>query len=413
MGVRGFSHGARGWRLVLGALFLGLGLCLAASGTARAADLPVAADSKIAGISFDDKPLLLPVQRNFQMAMLIASSELGRTCGAMESYGWRMEKTEQSRVNLLFGSTVDKLRAQGFAVEAKTPSSVSRDITIFTADRSDKHIISMWSAGDVGLVMVMCESSPPLVTVKQEQQLKSSKEFAATGKALRSIASAAPQSVKPVAKAFSPLGEWVGTYICAQGTTGGSITISKEHGGQFEGVFRFYPTPKNPYVPNGSYEIYGDYDADSQRILINPGKWLNHPKNYENTIMIGSFDPMAMTFSGYFQGVTGCTSLEAKYNGSPGNKSASSVDDTLARAVAYKKKTHHVVKHKKPVAPSAAVVAQDVASQPVSSPPSPSPPSPSAAAIVTPPVSPPAPQQVPVTTSSAVVNPAAPPAGGK
>src|ERR1700691_6307916 len=64
-----------------------------------AAELPLAAGSPLAGIAFDDRPLLLPVQRNFQMAMLTASSELGRSCGKMEAYGWRMKQTEQARVN--------------------------------------------------------------------------------------------------------------------------------------------------------------------------------------------------------------------------------------------------------------------------------------------------------------------------
>ena len=60
---------------------------------AMANDLPLAAGSPLTGVSFDDRPLLLPVQRNFQMAMLTASSQIGRSCGRMESYGWRMAQT--------------------------------------------------------------------------------------------------------------------------------------------------------------------------------------------------------------------------------------------------------------------------------------------------------------------------------
>ena len=132
----------------LGVLLLGTTLAMP---VAQAADLPVAAGSPIAGIAFDDRPLMLPVQRNFQMAMLTAGSELGRTCGTMEAYGWRMEQGEQARVNQIFDNTVDRMRAQGFAVEAKAPTSVSRDITMFTADRPDKHMLFMWSAGEIGL----------------------------------------------------------------------------------------------------------------------------------------------------------------------------------------------------------------------------------------------------------------------
>ncbi len=294
------------------AVVLTLGVWLGTA-TAQAADLPLAAGSPTAGIAFDDRPLLLPVQRNFQMAMLTASSELGRSCGHMEAYGWRMEHNEQARVNQIFNNTVDRMRAQGFAVEAKAPTSVSHDITMFTADRPDKNLVFMWSAGEIGLVMVLCETSPPL-----------------TGRAgeIRQQAAALPPQVfpepmargseslppKPDHRDFSPVGDWVGSYTCLQGTTGATLRISKVHGAAFEGQFRFYPTPKNPYVPAGRYAVSGEYDRENSRILINPGKWLQRPANYTNTIIIGSFNPVNRTFSGYFQGIMGCTSFEARYS---------------------------------------------------------------------------------------------------
>jgi hypothetical protein len=309
-------------------------LCLfLGSVSAFATDLPVAAGSPIAGISFDDRPLLLPVQRNFQMAMLTASSELGRTCGHIESYGWRMKTNEQGRVNQIFNNTVDRLRAQGFAVESKAPTSVSKDVTLFTADRPDKHLIFLWSAGEIGLVMVLCETSAPLTDTlvrtghpepqpvpggasQGTLQLPASQsypEMAYPVKA-RSEPLQLTRTGRPAYTSFSPLGDWVGVYSCAQGTTGGTLQIEHVQGERFDGIFRFYPTPKNPTVPTGKYRVYGEYDRDSQRILINPGKWLQRPKDYYNTIMIGSFDPVGKTFSGFFQGITGCTSFEAKYS---------------------------------------------------------------------------------------------------
>lgn len=68
-------------------------------------------------------------------------------------------------------------------------------------------------------------------------------------------------------------------------------------------------------MQEGKYEVFGEYDRDGQRILINPGKWIEHPRNYYNTIMIGSFDPSNRSFSAYFQGITGCTSFEAHQGG--------------------------------------------------------------------------------------------------
>lgn len=304
----------RAAKRVFGVLLLGTAL---AAPVAQAADLPVAAGSPIAGIAFDDRPLMLPVQRNFQMAMLTAGSELGRTCGAMEAYGWRMEQGEQARVNQIFDNTVDRMRAQGFAVEAKAPTSVSRDITMFTADRPDKHMLFMWSAGEIGLVMVLCETASPTAAgaMGGAPALPSS----AASDALRYRHGQRQPDIdehKIIGKGFSPVGEWVGRYTCAQGTSGATLQIASVHGERFDGTFRFYPTPKNPYVPSGSYRVSGEYDADTARILINPGAWVQRPKNPPSTtIVIGSFDPAAKSFSGYFQGVTGCTSIEAHQRG--------------------------------------------------------------------------------------------------
>src|SRR5580704_17065555 len=114
-----------------------IALIVTAAMPLRAADLPLAAGSPLAGFQFDDRPLILPVQQNFQMALLTASSELGRSCGKMEAYGWRMRQSEQQRVDQIFNNTVDRLRALGYVVETQNPSSVSRDVTMFSADRPD------------------------------------------------------------------------------------------------------------------------------------------------------------------------------------------------------------------------------------------------------------------------------------
>jgi hypothetical protein len=339
--LQSFTSVLLGLSLIAGILLIGQ--------PAGAGDMPHAAGSPSAGISFDDRPLMLPVQRNFQMAMLTASSEMGRTCGQMEAYGWRMNPNEQQRVNQVFNNTVDRLRAQGFMVESKSPTSVSRDVTMFTADRPDKHLIFMWSAGEIGLVMVLCETSAPIAsTSRSVLPLESSmtpppsrsQRDAAPGNT-RTLESALPltKTGKKAVADFSPVGDWVGSYTCHQGTTGGTLRITNMRGNQFEGTFRFYPTPKNAYVPAGRYNVYGDYDGDTYRILINPGKWLERPNDYYNTIMIGSFDPVAHTFSGYFQGINGCTSFEAHYS------SASTLIDDRGSAKA-KNPAKKVVKKK-------------------------------------------------------------------
>ena len=314
--------------LAFALMFLAVG-----ASSAYAADMPSAAGSPIAGINFDDRPLMLPVQRNFQMAMLTTSSEMGRTCGKMEAYGWRLGSDEQARVNQIFNNTVDRLRAQGYAVETQSSRSVSSDVTLFTADREDKRLMFLWSAGEIGLVMVLCQTSAPLLPTPRNilsapeghaAIMPSTLPLRETAPMVRTAAEDLRKPVqltrtgKPAHETFSPVGTWIGSYTCSQGTTGARLQIDSVKGDQFKGVFRFYPTTKNPYVPGGKYEVFGEYDRDSQRVLINPGKWLDRPKDYYNTIMIGSFDPVNRTFSAYFQGITGCTSFEAHQSGADG-----------------------------------------------------------------------------------------------
>jgi len=315
-----------------------------------ASNLPTAAGSPIAGIAFDDSPLMLPDHRNFQMAMITASSEMGRSCGKMESYGWRLSPEEQNRVNLIFNNTVDRLRAQGFTVQSHESKNVSFDVTLFTADRADKHLLTLWSAGEIGLVMVLCETSKPVAPtstnfILQENKSSVTSDHIKMAKEVRSGIVDKPVQLTRTGKVlyedFTPKGKWTGKYTCIQGTTGATLSINSLRGDQFKGTFSFYPTDKNPFVPKGKYKVFGEYDRDSQRILMNPGKWIKRPKGYYNTIMIGSFDPVNMTFSAYFQGITGCTSFEAKY------------DETVHKKIKKKKKKKirkkrkHVKKHVK------------------------------------------------------------------
>ena len=317
----------------------------------QAADLPLAARSPLVGFAFDDKPLTLPTQRNFQMAMLTASSELGRSCGVIEAYGWRMNDAEQKRVNQIFSSTVDRLRDLGYAVEPQMPPSLSQDVTLFAADRADRHFLFMWSAGEIGLVMTLCESSPPAVprhALSTWSSIQSFPQDVVTSR-LDSMPAANGRR-KTAGKAFSPVGAWVGEYTCAQGHTGATLQITQVQSDHFDGTFHFYKTAKSPYVPEGVYKVYGQYDAASQRILINPGPWIERPTDFYTTVMVGSFDPSRQTFSAFFQGVSGCTSFEAHYR-------AGSAKDTLfEKASTSVKKTSKAKKtvKKAPVATKAA-----------------------------------------------------------
>jgi hypothetical protein len=67
------------------------------------------------------------------------------------------------------------------------------------------------------------------------------------------------------------LGTWKGTYTCAQGLTGMTLTIAQSQGqsqsesqtsnGGINAVLDFYAVPSNPSVPSGSGTLHGTYTA--------------------------------------------------------------------------------------------------------------------------------------------------------
>jgi len=302
-------------------LFLAASYVFAALGflpQARAADMSLAERSPLTGVAFDDRPMIMPEQRDFQMAMIAASSELGRSCGKMESYGWRMNAAEQARVNQIFNNAVDRLRLLGYSITPHALKSVSKDITLFSADRQDRHFVFLWSTGDTGLVLNLCETTSATATPARASSGPGAVGVfsAPMDLAPAKNAKAPPKPFKTVSTDnFSPVGTWEGYYICNGVYTGATFKIKSLRGRDFDGVFDFYPTAKNSMAPEGSYEVKGQYDRETKRMLINPGKWIKHPAGYANTVMVGGFDAEANAFSAYFEGVTGCTSFEAKREG--------------------------------------------------------------------------------------------------
>lgn len=317
-----------------------VGLC--PSGKAQAMDLKFASLSPLTGLIFEDRPFALPVERNFQMALLAASSELGRSCGKMEAYGWRMNRTEQQRVNNIFTNAIDRLSVAGYQVEPGALKLDTHDITLFTADRTNKHFIFLWAAGEPGLVLNICETNapmalthrpgsvPPAVQVFPLPQEDPAFPLETTG-TLRRTKPPAPDAK------FSPVGNWVGGYTCPEGYFGGRLEIGSLSGENFKGTFKFFSTDKDPSVPSGSYTVYGQYDGPSRRILINPGKWVKKPAKAQNTVIVGSFDSSLDAFSGFFQGLEGCTSFEAHREKKAAPKKEAPKKAKAAKAPAKKK----------------------------------------------------------------------------
>lgn len=83
---------------------------------------------------------------------------------------------------------------------------------------------------------------------------------------------------------------WEGRYLCAQGSTGLTLTVRPVGGDVVTAIFAFGPTPENPDVPRGSYTMRGTLSAGSHTVHLVPERWLAQPPGYVMVGMTGTFD---------------------------------------------------------------------------------------------------------------------------
>ncbi len=174
---------------------------------------------ELAGISFDDPPLRLPVTPALQQAMNQIAGDLGKHCGTQEAYGWRVQQTEQQRVNDIFSSAATKLGTAGYNLAPQTPPSATRDITIFLAQRPAEDLLFLWSAGELGLVLLVCDAQNGVTASESlgaapdavEPVVVTKKPSATTKKPVKpkpvTKSKAAKPSTKPAISRFSPVGD--------------------------------------------------------------------------------------------------------------------------------------------------------------------------------------------------------------
>jgi hypothetical protein len=125
-------------------------------------------------------------------------------------------------------------------------------------------------------------------------------------------------------------GVWKGRYVCGQGPTGATLTISsistpwlgvqvyldlllthllvgpyaKPQDDQDKGVkqitarFRFYALSENPGVPSGEYELSGRFDPVLGLVDLKPSKWIDRPDNYNMVALRGVLEEDGQTLKG-------------------------------------------------------------------------------------------------------------------
>lgn len=94
----------------------------------------------------------------------------------------------------------------------------------------------------------------------------------------RKVAAASPQDSGRIQ------GVWKGRYVCRQGSTGLTLTITGSNPSRLTARFKFYPLPSNPRVPSGEFELTGRFDPAVGDFSFTPKRWIKRPGGFS---MIG------------------------------------------------------------------------------------------------------------------------------
>lgn len=118
----------------------------------------------------------------------------------------------------------------------------------------------------------------------------------------------------------SATGEWQGDYVCAQGSTGLTLSIApaapprgakrstRADAAPVTALFRFYPVDANPSVPRGCFEMSGTVAPAARKVELTAGRWLLHPDGYVTVDLSGRISSDGTTFDGAVYGPD-CTSF--------------------------------------------------------------------------------------------------------
>lgn len=63
-------------------------------------------------------------------------------------------------------------------------------------------------------------------------------------------------------------------------------------------TFSFHPTPGNPHLPKGSYQMQGSFDEKTRALKLGGVSWLNRPKGYDMVPLSGTIEETQTLFKG-------------------------------------------------------------------------------------------------------------------
>lgn len=77
-------------------------------------------------------------------------------------------------------------------------------------------------------------------------------------------------------------GLYRGTYVCSQGVTGLTLSVTMKTTTKLRAMFTFYADPHNPGVPTGVFDMRGTYNPQTRKVKLGATEsdWVAHPLGY-------------------------------------------------------------------------------------------------------------------------------------
>ena len=95
----------------------------------------------------------------------------------------------------------------------------------------------------------------------------------------------------------SVIGNWEGSYVCAQGSTGLTLIIDTQTASTASGYFHFYPPLNNPEVSEGCYKVTGEINLSSS-MKMDAMQWIFQPPGYVMVGLEGKLQSSSKAMSG-------------------------------------------------------------------------------------------------------------------
>lgn len=111
------------------------------------------------------------------------------------------------------------------------------------------------------------------------------------------VLTAMPAPVPAQEASSALIGNWQGAYVCAQGKTGLTLTINRQDGHTFSGVFQFYPVRENITVPEGCFTVSGRIGSGGAVDIIG-NAWIKRPAGYITVDLHGRVERGGTNMSG-------------------------------------------------------------------------------------------------------------------